>query len=132
MTYLQAVIKEGMRWHPPVASMLSKKVPATGDEWKGDTFPPGTEVGYCAWSVMHDEKFWGEDHGEFRPERWLEADGPRLKAIDATPDPSFWEWAVAVPGQERGGDRVEQAFVEVSEPLLLLWMSADKIASSSV
>jgi len=41
MTYLQAVIKESMRWHPPVAGMLSKKVSAAGDEWKGIKLPAG-------------------------------------------------------------------------------------------
>jgi cytochrome P450 len=114
MTYLQAVIKEGMRWHPPVAGMISKKVSAAGDEWKGVSLPPGTEVGYCAWGVMHDEKFWGEDAGEFRPERWLGVDAARLKTMEATLDLTFGSGRWQCLGKNVAALELNKVFVEVS------------------
>ena len=114
MAYLQAVVKEGMRWHPPVAGMLSRKVPAAGDEWKGVSLPPGTEVGYSAWGVMHDEGFWGEDAGQFRPERWLDADAPRLKAMDATLGLTFGYGRWQCLGKYVAWMELNKVFVEVS------------------
>ncbi|KAK4443455.1 cytochrome P450 monooxygenase [Podospora aff. communis PSN243] len=100
MTYLQAVIKEGMRWHPPVAGMISKKVPAAGDEWKGVTLPPGIE-------------FWGEDAGEFRPERWLGVDAARLKAMEATLDLTFGSGRLQCLGKNVAALELNKVFVEL-------------------
>ncbi|KAK0640664.1 cytochrome P450 [Cercophora newfieldiana] len=102
MPYLQAVIKEGLRWHPPVAGMLSKKVPAAGDKWKGIALPPGTEL------------FWGEDASEFRPEQWLEADVARLKAIDATLGLTFGYGRWQCLGKDVAWMELNKVLVEVT------------------
>ncbi|KAJ6834912.1 putative cytochrome P450 94B3-like [Iris pallida] len=74
MSYLHAALSEAMRLYPPVAL-------ETRDCAEGDVLPDGTEVGKGV-IVMHSpyamgrmESIWGEDCGEFRPERWLDADG---------------------------------------------------------
>lgn len=46
LPYLQAVIKEGLRVHPPVAGLMEKVVPEGGDEISGYFVPGGTVVGY--------------------------------------------------------------------------------------
>ncbi|KAG6096819.1 hypothetical protein E4U30_001212 [Claviceps sp. LM220 group G6] len=79
MPYLQAVIKEGLRMHPPAAGPMSKQVPPDGDNWNGIAFPPGTRISLCLWGVFRSRALWGNDADEFRPERWLEV-GPEKRA----------------------------------------------------
>jgi cytochrome P450 len=75
MPYLQAVVREGLRMHPPVTDVVPKKVPAGGDTFRldGKTYhlPAGTNIGYNAWGVHHNKTIFGEDAKVFRPERWL-------------------------------------------------------------
>ncbi|PCD35950.1 hypothetical protein AU210_008505 [Fusarium oxysporum f. sp. radicis-cucumerinum] len=82
LPYLQAVIKEGLRIFPPVAGLMSKQVPPQGDTWKGKFIPGGTKIGYCAWGIFRREDIWGSDAGEFRPERWLESKGEKLREME--------------------------------------------------
>jgi len=84
MGYLQAVIKEGLRIFPPAVGVASKVVPATGDSWRGVELPAGTKVGFCMWGLMRNPEVWGDDADEFRPERWLETDGEKLREMEAT------------------------------------------------
>ncbi|WZH43100.1 cytochrome P450 [Fusarium acuminatum] len=83
LPYLQAVIKEGLRIFPPVAGLMAKQVPPQGDTWKGQFIPGGTKIGYCAWGIFRREDIWGSDAGEFRPERWLESEGEKLKEMES-------------------------------------------------
>jgi cytochrome P450 len=115
MPYLQAVIKEGLRWFPPVTGMLSKQVPPNGDEWKGVKLPPGTVVGVSAWGVMRAAQFWGDDAAEFRPERWLEADPARLKEMDATLALTFGYGKWQCLGKDVALMELNKVFVEVSQ-----------------
>jgi cytochrome P450 len=84
LPYLQAVIKEGLRIHPPAVGLVSKSVPASGDTYKGVYLPPGTKIGNCIWGVMRDKSVWGENADEFRPERWLESKGDKLREMEST------------------------------------------------
>lgn len=75
LPYLQSVVREGLRLHPPIADMVPKKVPEGGDmvavEGKNYFLPGGTNVSYSAWGVHHSKTTFGEDASVFRPERWL-------------------------------------------------------------
>jgi cytochrome P450 len=75
LPYLQAVVREGLRMHPPITDVVPKKVPAGGDVFTIDGkeyfFPGGTNISYNAWGLHHDKKIFGEDADCFRPERWL-------------------------------------------------------------
>jgi cytochrome P450 len=75
MPYLQAVVREGLRIHPPVTDIVPKKVPEGGDtivlDGKAYHLPAGTNIGYNAWGVHRDKTIFGEDANTFRPERWL-------------------------------------------------------------
>ncbi|WCJ20250.1 cytochrome P450 family 77 subfamily B polypeptide 1 [Euphorbia peplus] len=73
MPYLNAVVKETFRRHPPSHFLLSHA--ATKEtELGGYTIPAGVNVElYTAW-VTEDPDMW-KDPGEFRPERFLMGDG---------------------------------------------------------
>ncbi|KAF2844912.1 benzoate 4-monooxygenase cytochrome-like protein P450 [Plenodomus tracheiphilus IPT5] len=96
LPYLQAVIREGLRVHPPVTDVVPKKVPRGGDHFTIDGvdyfLPEGTDISYSVWSVHHDKMMFGEDAEFFRPERWLldeEGDRDRLFAMRRTTDMIF-------------------------------------------
>jgi cytochrome P450 len=71
------------RW-PPAAGLLSKVAPPEGDTFNGVFIPGGTEIGQCAWSIQRSKKVFGDDSAIFRPERWLEAKGEKLEAMEKT------------------------------------------------
>jgi cytochrome P450 len=73
MPYLQACIKEALRWHPATAQIIPRIVPKGGVEICGYNLPEGTQVGCNAWTVHRDKELYGQDADDFRPERWLEA-----------------------------------------------------------
>mmetsp|Transcript_120059 Transcript_120059/g.299486 ORF Transcript_120059/g.299486 Transcript_120059/m.299486 type:complete len:554 (+) Transcript_120059:92-1753(+) len=73
LPYLQAVLSEALRLYPSVP--LDVKTVLKDDVW-----PDGTQVRrgnlavYNIYGMGRDPDIWGEDAGEFRPERWLEMD----------------------------------------------------------
>ncbi|KAF4462515.1 Pisatin demethylase [Fusarium albosuccineum] len=71
MTYLQAVMKESLRLHPAVGTILPRVVPRGGMELSGHYFPEGTEVGVNAWVLHYSKDIYGPDPQVFRPERWI-------------------------------------------------------------
>lgn len=75
LEYLHAVIKEGMRVHPPVTDSVPKRVPDGGDTvvigGKLVFLPGGTNVNYAVWPLHLSKEVFGKDADEFRPERWL-------------------------------------------------------------
>ncbi|KAK2779605.1 pisatin demethylase [Colletotrichum kahawae] len=75
LEYMQAVIKEGMRVHPPVTDSVPKRVPDEGDtviiDGRAVFLPGGTNVNYAVWPLHLSKDIFGEDAEEFRPERWL-------------------------------------------------------------
>ncbi|KAF4625151.1 hypothetical protein G7Y89_g13018 [Cudoniella acicularis] len=69
--YLDAVIKESLRIHPPIGLGLERT--ASGFEMPdGYILPPGTNVGMNSW-VVNRQPVFGENVDDFVPERWLRA-----------------------------------------------------------
>jgi cytochrome P450 len=71
LPYLQAVIYETLRVHPPIANLLVRTVGQGGAHIAGHYFPSGTEVGINAWVIHNNKDIFGSDASIFRPERWL-------------------------------------------------------------
>ncbi|OAP60194.1 hypothetical protein AYL99_05196 [Fonsecaea erecta] len=70
--YLQAVMYEALRLHPPFAINLPRVVPS-GGLVVGETFlPPGTVVGSNAWVIHRQQGAFGDEADKFLPERWLD------------------------------------------------------------
>lgn len=72
LSYLQAVIKEGLRVHPAVGLGLQRIVPAEGTTIAGQFIPGGSTVGINAYVAHQNTSVWGLDADTWRPERWLE------------------------------------------------------------
>ncbi|KAF8434330.1 cytochrome P450 [Boletus edulis BED1] len=84
MPYLNAVIKEGLRFHPAASKAfrialqdeilpLSKPiVTKSGGMINEVLVPKGTEVVVSIAAYNRDKDVWGEDAHEFKPERWLD------------------------------------------------------------
>lgn len=75
LPYLQAVLREGFRIHPPVTDIVPKRVPRCGDtvivEGKTVYLPGGTNIGYSVLGLHSRTDIFGEDALQFRPERWI-------------------------------------------------------------
>ncbi|KAL4746663.1 hypothetical protein BDW72DRAFT_207141 [Aspergillus terricola var. indicus] len=69
LPYLQAVIHESLRIHPPGSQGFPRVSP--GVEIDGHWVPAGTEVYTSAWTVTHDPKYF-HDPMQFKPERWID------------------------------------------------------------
>ncbi|AEO61226.1 cytochrome P450 monooxygenase [Thermothelomyces thermophilus ATCC 42464] len=71
LPYLQAVIYETLRIHPPLTATPFKVVPPEGDTIDGKRVPGGTLVAPDFWTTSRNRALFGPDVDVFRPERWL-------------------------------------------------------------
>lgn len=116
LPYLQAIIKEGLRIWPPVVGLMSKEVPAGGDEINGLFIPGGTQIGYCAFGIFRDRKIWGEDADSFRPERFLDGSPEKIKYLEQTLQLVFASGKWQCLGQNVALIELNKVFVEVRFP----------------
>ncbi|KAI4600550.1 hypothetical protein KJ359_000908 [Pestalotiopsis sp. 9143b] len=102
LTYLDAVIHEGLRILPPVGVILERVVPSSGLQLPdGRTIPAGRIVGMNAWVTSRNKDIFGGDVETFRPERWLQKQGETedtCKARVAAMKEASFSWG--------GGNRV--------------------------
>jgi len=117
LPYLQAVVREGLRIWPPVAGLMSVTVPAGGEVMHGLRIPEGTEIGWAAYGVLHSKEVAGPDAELFRPERWLEADPERLKAMNAQTEMVFKYGKWQCLGKTIALIELNKVFVEVGCPI---------------
>ncbi|PWA99111.1 heme-binding cytochrome P450 [Artemisia annua] len=70
LSYLDAVIKETFRLHPPLP-LLIQRSPDETCKVGGYTIPKGTSVSMNIWAIHRDPKNWSNPL-EFKPERFLD------------------------------------------------------------
>ncbi|KAI5057341.1 hypothetical protein GOP47_0027356 [Adiantum capillus-veneris] len=78
LPYLQAVLKETLRLHPPLPIVVRKmsKCLTHGKEIGGFYIPPRTKLLVNVWALGHDPTTWGEDVQSFHPDRFLNDHNP--------------------------------------------------------
>lgn len=82
LVYLQAALKEAMRLKPGLGLNMERHVPPGGAQIDGVEYPGGMRIAVNAWAVHRDENTFGKDAEAFRPERWLEVDEAKAKAME--------------------------------------------------
>ena len=76
LPYLDAVVRETLRYHPAVSMIMERIVPASGLTLPdGSVVPAGTLVGMNPYIVGRNKSIFGEDADEFNPDRWLQKKG---------------------------------------------------------
>ncbi|KAI1380990.1 cytochrome P450 [Hypoxylon crocopeplum] len=89
LSYLQAVILEGLRIRNPVTYGHYKNVPPEGDIIDGIFVPGGTAIGHNTLALTRTEGIFGEDVDVFRPERFLECDKEKKVEMERAIDTVF-------------------------------------------
>ncbi|MCL7032130.1 hypothetical protein MKW94_018252 [Papaver nudicaule] len=78
LVYLHAAICESLRLYPPVP-LNSKTVLKEAVLPDGSLVKPGMQIIISNYSVGRMPWIWGEDCLEFKPERWIDADGKLIR-----------------------------------------------------
>jgi cytochrome P450 len=73
LPYIAACIKEASRIFSSSGFNMPRVSPAEGITLSDFYIAPGYSIGVNSAVVQHDTGLFGEDAGEFRPERWLES-----------------------------------------------------------
>lgn len=114
LPYLQAIVWEGLRIHPPFGGLMMKEVGPDGDVWNGTLIPPGTRVGHSTWAAMRDTATFGLDVDNFKPERWLEVGDKRRSAMQRQTELVFGSGRWGCPGRAVGLMEINKVIVEVN------------------
>jgi cytochrome P450 len=129
LPYLQAVVREGLRVHPPVTDAVPKLVPKDGDTvtvaGKQYFLPGSTNISYDVWGVNRDKDMFGADADLFRPERWLlednELNQEQLNAMRRTTEMIFGYGKYQCLGKPVAWLEITKVLFEVGCLLYLLW-----------
>ncbi|KAK4188577.1 cytochrome P450 [Podospora australis] len=72
IAYLEAIVRESIRFFPALALSLERYVPPGGCQLPtGEFVAGGTKMGFNPYVICRNKDAYGEDSDVFRPERWL-------------------------------------------------------------
>jgi cytochrome P450 len=114
--FLQAVIYESMRYHPPSFALMPRVVPPEGDTVLGQFVPGGTHIAVDTWGVMRHKPTFGNDVDVFRPDRWTDdsvSDQQRVE-MERTAEFNFGLGRYMCAGKKIAFMELFKLFVEVS------------------
>ncbi|KAJ5179054.1 cytochrome P450 [Penicillium capsulatum] len=89
LSYLEAVIYEGIRMRPPILGTFPKVVPDGGVEYHGKFIPAGTNMCMNTSSLLCSKELFGNDADIFRPERFTELSEEDRSAMKRSVDLAF-------------------------------------------
>ncbi|KAM5357110.1 hypothetical protein ACJZ2D_016610 [Fusarium nematophilum] len=114
LPFLHACVLESLRFHPPIAGLLSKTSPTEG-YWHNDHYiPPGTQVGWTTWGLLrYNCLVFGEDADIFRPERWLEASDQTRGSMERTVELVFGSGRYKCLGEKLAKMELHKVFFEM-------------------
>ena len=81
LPYFKAVVKEALRVHSAAGLPFWRVVPEGGVDVEGIHFPQGTVLGTSSWVSHYNEDVF-TNPTEFRPERWIDQDEAKLRAMN--------------------------------------------------
>lgn len=120
LPYLQAVIREGLRYYPPTVDPLPRVAPPEGDvlECHGRRLiiPGGTKVVTSIWTILRREDVFGSDADTFRPERWIDKDEAQLARMRKVGDLIFGFGRMQCLGISIARIMINKAVFEVRRP----------------
>ncbi|KAK6125578.1 hypothetical protein DH2020_040680 [Rehmannia glutinosa] len=100
LVYLQSALTESLRLFPPVPVIIR-------DPIREDVLPSGhkvdqkTKIILCTYAMGRMPEIWGEDCGEFKPERWISGKGSSgVKHVASNSFLAFGSGQWACPGRE--------------------------------
>jgi cytochrome P450 len=120
LVYLQAVILEGLRMHPPTGGLLSKVTPPEGDTIDGIFVPGGVNIATNTWALMRSKDVFGPDVDCFRPERWLNVSEAKYADMARVVDMTFGSGRFKCLGRTIAWIELNKIFVEVRWNLFYL------------
>ena len=117
LPYLQGVILEGLRLHPPFTGLPFKVVPPEGDVMDGRRVPGGTLVAPNFAATGRHRGTFGADADVFRPERWIEAEPEKRGEMRRVAEMVFGYGRWGCAGKMIAFLELNKVFVEVSRLL---------------
>jgi cytochrome P450 len=125
LVYLQAVILEGLRMHPPTGGLPSKVTPPEGDTVDGVFVPGGVNIATNTWALMRNENLFGPGVNCFRPERWLNVSEAKYADMARVIDMTFGSGRFKCLGRTIAWIELNKIFVEVRSVPLYVFSITD-------
>jgi len=98
LPYINAIAKESVRWRD-TTPLAVPHISTAEDEYKGYRIPKDTVIMCNSWAMLNDENVYPEPF-QFKPERFLTADGLKMNKSVKDPGEIIWGFSRRIcPGR---------------------------------